>query len=268
MLFSQWTCIHDIQPLPDVATVHHAAEKTPHIQSSKGKASNKIWPQSCDKVNIIIPAAHGVTAGQPPGNDVPPPDTTADDTDTDTDSNSGDEDEDSVHGVNQDSDNASDASYESVDLQSVYRMFNSEAELAPDPHQEHSIQNIDGYSHLMNAMIHCTPPLPHFVLHPPSRLSHYISEPNVGRGFIKESCFSPDGRIICSPFAHSIRILAFNRDVSELSDCVPDKYENLYELRSNMSHTMPVLCTKYSPNHPIIASGSMDGNIHFHQPVL
>ncbi|KAI3367427.1 hypothetical protein L3Q82_026281, partial [Scortum barcoo] len=32
------------------------------------------------------------------------------------------------------------------------------------------------------------------------RLTHYIEEANVGRGYIKELCFSPDGRLICSPY--------------------------------------------------------------------
>ncbi|KAL5021591.1 hypothetical protein ScPMuIL_000746 [Solemya velum] len=37
------------------------------------------------------------------------------------------------------------------------------------------------------------------------RLVAYAEEPNVGRGFIKELCFSTDGRLICSPFGFGVR---------------------------------------------------------------
>ena len=48
--------------------------------------------------------------------------------------------------------------------------------------------------------------------HNSHKLTHYLQESNQGRGFIKEVSFSPDGRIIASPFAYGIRLLAFNSD--------------------------------------------------------
>ena len=48
--------------------------------------------------------------------------------------------------------------------------------------------------------------------HNSQKLTHYLQESNQGRGFIKEVSFSPDGRIIASPFAYGIRLLAFNSD--------------------------------------------------------
>ncbi|RWS02341.1 DDB1- and CUL4-associated factor 10-like isoform X2, partial [Dinothrombium tinctorium] len=48
------------------------------------------------------------------------------------------------------------------------------------------------------------------------RLTHYIQELNVGHGYIKELCFSPDGRLICSPYEYGFRLLAFNEDCSEM----------------------------------------------------
>ena len=48
--------------------------------------------------------------------------------------------------------------------------------------------------------------------HNSQKLTHYLQESNQGRGFIKEVSFSPDGRIIASPFAYGIRLLAFNPD--------------------------------------------------------
>ena len=37
------------------------------------------------------------------------------------------------------------------------------------------------------------------------RLTHYLEESNTGPGFIKEVSFSPDGRILCSPFGFGVR---------------------------------------------------------------
>jgi hypothetical protein len=34
--------------------------------------------------------------------------------------------------------------------------------------------------------------------------------------------FSPDGRVLASPFAHSIRLLSFDDRVRDLSDCPPN----------------------------------------------
>lgn len=65
----------------------------------------------------------------------------------------------------------------------------------------------------------------------PSRLLHFIQEPNVGRGFIKELSFSHDGRLLSSPFAFGIRLLAFNSTCSELSDCEPEQAVQLHEVQ-------------------------------------
>lgn len=53
------------------------------------------------------------------------------------------------------------------------------------------------------------------------RLTHYIEEANVGRGFIKEQSFSFDGRLIASPFGFGVRLLAFDEKCSELSKVSP-----------------------------------------------
>jgi len=54
-----------------------------------------------------------------------------------------------------------------------------------------------------------------------SRLTHYLEESNTGKGYIKEVCFSPDGRVICSPFGFGLRLLAFDEKCSDLSECAP-----------------------------------------------
>ncbi|CAH1802309.1 unnamed protein product [Owenia fusiformis] len=100
------------------------------------------------------------------------------------------------------------------------------------------------------------------------RLTHYISEPNVGRGFIKELCFNSDGRLICSPFGFSVRLLAFDPDLRELCDCTLDQPVVLYEVNSHINHASYVVSTKFSPVHSLFVTGSMEGKVAFYQPRL
>ncbi|GAB6023174.1 hypothetical protein CHUAL_007999 [Chamberlinius hualienensis] len=98
------------------------------------------------------------------------------------------------------------------------------------------------------------------------RMTHYIMEPNVGRGFIKELCFSTDGRLVCSPFDHGVRLLAFSPKCEELCDCVPETPTKFHVVSVSESHPKVVVCTKFSPNHSLLASGCLGGKICFHQP--
>ncbi|KAM9328880.1 DDB1- and CUL4-associated factor 10 [Gastrophryne carolinensis] len=98
------------------------------------------------------------------------------------------------------------------------------------------------------------------------RLTHYIEEANVGRGYIKELCFSPDGRMIASPHGYGIRLLGFDSKCSELVDCLPKEAGTLQEIRSLYSHRDVVLTTKFSPTHCQIASGCLSGRVSLYQP--
>ncbi|XP_029163822.1 DDB1- and CUL4-associated factor 10 [Nylanderia fulva] len=102
------------------------------------------------------------------------------------------------------------------------------------------------------------------------RLTHYIEEPNVGSGYIKELCFSADGRLICSPFGYGVRLLAFSSDCAELSNCVPPANESvqLHELATHTGHSDIVVSTKFSPKHYLFVSGCLSGKIVWHQPVV
>lgn len=102
------------------------------------------------------------------------------------------------------------------------------------------------------------------------RLTHYIEEPNVGSGYIKELCFSADGRLICSPFGYGVRLLAFSSDCAELSNCVPPANESvqLHELATHTGHSDIVVSTKFSPKHYLLVSGCLSGKIVWHQPVV
>eukprot|EP00066_Takifugu_rubripes_P028877 XP_011618143.1 PREDICTED: LOW QUALITY PROTEIN: DDB1- and CUL4-associated factor 10 [Takifugu rubripes] len=98
------------------------------------------------------------------------------------------------------------------------------------------------------------------------RLTHYIEEANVGRGYIKELCFSPDGRLICSPYGYGVRLLAFDEKCGELADCLPVQTSCLREMRSIYSHSDVVLTTKFSPTHCQLASGCLSGRVALYQP--
>ncbi|EZA55512.1 DDB1- and CUL4-associated factor 10 [Ooceraea biroi] len=102
------------------------------------------------------------------------------------------------------------------------------------------------------------------------RLTHYIEEPNVGSGYIKELCFSADGRLICSPFGYGVRLLAFSNNCDELSNCVPPGNESvqLHELATHIGHSDIVVSTKFSPKHYLLVSGCLSGKIVWHQPVV
>ncbi|KAE8752191.1 hypothetical protein FOCC_FOCC000984 [Frankliniella occidentalis] len=101
------------------------------------------------------------------------------------------------------------------------------------------------------------------------RLSHYIEEPNVGKGFIKELCFSSDGRVMCSPFSYGIRLLAFTPDCQELSTSLPSEPPvRLYEVSERMCHEDYVVSSKFSPTHCLLVSGCLKGQIVWHQPNL
>lgn len=100
-----------------------------------------------------------------------------------------------------------------------------------------------------------------------NRLTHYIEEANVGRGFIKELCYSNDGRLICSPFSNGVRLLSFSPNCDELSTLQPKLPGiKLHEIGTNVSHSNIVLCTKFSPIHPLLVSGCLAGRILWYQP--
>ena len=101
------------------------------------------------------------------------------------------------------------------------------------------------------------------------RLIYSQQEPNVGRGFIKEQCFSTDGRLIVSPWGNGIRLLSFDEKCRELCDCIPSvagQPRRLHELREVSMHSLVVLTTRFSPTQPLFVSGSLDGSVAFMTP--
>jgi len=100
------------------------------------------------------------------------------------------------------------------------------------------------------------------------RLLFYTEESNVGQGFIKEQAFSPDGRLLSSPFGFGVRLLAFSPECTDPWEAgqVPSAGANcLYEVRTNICHGNVVACTKFSPVEPLLVSGCINGKIAWHQ---
>jgi len=101
-----------------------------------------------------------------------------------------------------------------------------------------------------------------------ARLTHFIEESNTGKGFIKEQCFSPCGRLIASPFGFGVRLLGFNSQCQDLSSCVPEEPVRLYEVGTKMGHQEVVLSSAFSPTHWLLATGCLSGRLVWHQPVI
>ncbi|XP_050300905.1 uncharacterized protein LOC126739320 [Anthonomus grandis grandis] len=101
------------------------------------------------------------------------------------------------------------------------------------------------------------------------RMTHYIKEKNVGKGFIKEVAISPDGRVICSPYDRGIRLLAFNQSCQEMSECVLDEPKELHPIvEMNDYHRDVVVSCKFNPMHYQLVSGCLGSQINWYQPVL
>lgn len=109
----------------------------------------------------------------------------------------------------------------------------------------------------------------HYIRQNRNRLLYYIEETNEGKGFIKELCYSADGRIVCSPFGRGMRLLALNNDCSELSNCVQelDCARPMVEVgRSLGIHQDLVVSSRFSPRYHMLVTGCLEGRIVWYQP--
>lgn len=99
------------------------------------------------------------------------------------------------------------------------------------------------------------------------RLTHFTRESNVGKGYIKELCFSADGRIICSPYKRGVRLLGYNEHLQELSHCVPEEPVELVQFAQMEYHPNYVVSCKFNPRHYQMVSGCLDGGIVWYKPI-
>uniref|UniRef100_A0A182M1I0 Uncharacterized protein n=1 Tax=Anopheles culicifacies TaxID=139723 RepID=A0A182M1I0_9DIPT len=105
-----------------------------------------------------------------------------------------------------------------------------------------------------------------------SRMLYYIQESTAKQGYIKESCFSPDGRIICSPHENGFRLLAFNENCNQLQHATGiwrnENPQQLQELKHKQCHSSMVVSSQFSPRFPLLVTGCLLGKIVWHQPAL
>lgn len=100
------------------------------------------------------------------------------------------------------------------------------------------------------------------------RMLYYIEQPNKGQGLIKEECFSSCGRLVCSPYGFGFRLLAYLPDCSELPRALESRTESrlMTEVLQTVEHKDIVVSTRFSPTQPLLATGCLQGRIHWHYP--
>lgn len=133
------------------------------------------------------------------------------------------------------------------------------------------VESSTALRHVEPARLLQQPPRSYSVHVPRPRLQFFQQEPNVGRGYIKEQCFSADGRLVVSPYANGLRLLAFDARCSELCDCppvAPGQARQLHEIQSLSMHAQVALTTRFSPTQCMFVSGALDGSVAFLQPSL
>ncbi|XP_041773341.1 DDB1- and CUL4-associated factor 10 homolog [Anopheles merus] len=107
-----------------------------------------------------------------------------------------------------------------------------------------------------------------------TRLLYYIQESNKVEGYMREACFSPDGRVICSPHDdYGVRLLAFNEQCNEMRyarQCLASGSEPapLRELRYKPCYPHVVISSQFSPRFPLLVTGCLLGNVVWNLPVL
>ncbi|XP_053613255.1 DDB1- and CUL4-associated factor 10 isoform X2 [Plodia interpunctella] len=109
----------------------------------------------------------------------------------------------------------------------------------------------------------------HYIRQNRDRLLYYIEETNEGKGFIKELCYSADGRLVCSPFGRGMRLLALSEDCGELSHCVQDFQGPVPMVDVGQSlgiHQDLVVSSKFNPRYHMLVTGCLEGKIVWYEP--
>ncbi|CAH2094730.1 unnamed protein product [Euphydryas editha] len=115
----------------------------------------------------------------------------------------------------------------------------------------------------------CDDDTQHYIRQNRDRLLYYVEETNEGKGFIKELCFSADGRLVCSPFGRGMRLLALNSSCAELPQVVSELTAPAQLLDVGQSlgiHQDLVVSSRFSPRHHLLVTGCLEGKIVWYEP--
>ncbi len=92
--------------------------------------------------------------------------------------------------------------------------------------------------------------------------------------FIKEFCFSPDGRILASPCGHSVRLLAADPSCASMELRCDDRILSPghcldFEVVGTVyGHTNPTLSCRFAHHDVLLGTGCFKGQVLFHKPQL
>ncbi|XP_041970131.1 DDB1- and CUL4-associated factor 10 [Aricia agestis] len=143
------------------------------------------------------------------------------------------------------------------------------AQLVPPARVDRSTQPSTSGSTTRSRDSGCEDEVRHYIRQNRDRLLYYIEETNEGKGFIKELCYSADGRLVCSPFGRGMRLLALNDKCSELSHCVRDLSgpAQMVDVGQSLGiHQDLVVSSKFSPRHHLLVTGCLEGKIVWYEP--
>lgn len=108
----------------------------------------------------------------------------------------------------------------------------------------------------------------------------YIDDnsPSESRDYIKEICFSRDGRVLASPHENGVRLLAIDPLCTSPDAYFDGRYHSHHKedncpdleevLLAPNTHLSPVLTCKFAHHDFILASGSLDGTVAFTSPQI
>ena len=108
----------------------------------------------------------------------------------------------------------------------------------------------------------------------------YVDEfsPGDSLDYIKECNFSPNGRVLASPYGNGARLLAVDSKCTPADVYYDKRYPSAdsttgccdFEVVSVLAggHSNPVLACRFAHNDTILATGCMEGLVMFHKPRL
>ena len=107
----------------------------------------------------------------------------------------------------------------------------------------------------------------------------YVDEstPSEALDYIKEICFSRDGRILASPYEGGVRLLAVDSLCTPMDLFYDHRFHSrekslgiieFEEIKMCTGHQSPVLTCKFANNDLLLGTGCLQGNVMFHKPQI